>query len=335
MASKNEIFSLSGPVHLNAVDWSSYLCRKDTSHRKSIAASLVQGVYVLEKDRQRNRHGPEALSPPWWSSFHFQLVRTLVDDVDLSIFGAIFEFKPPATAFMYNCFGQNAPGFVLAFRGTINKRETMSRDLKLDIKLIFNKLESSSRYRRALQAVHDMVDVGDAANVWLAGHSLGSAIALLAGRHMAKMGSMLETYLFNPPFVAIPIDRIKDQKVKNNLRIAKSTIKAAIALAVKGQHQHQEDQSLVSLSAWIPFLFVNPSDHICSEYIGYFEHRKKMEEMGIGGIERLASQNTWHLLPSVYLTINMSPSPDFKTAHGIHQWWGPNFLGQSQLHQLR
>ncbi|PNX75231.1 GDSL esterase/lipase, partial [Trifolium pratense] len=57
-----------------------FYTRNDAYHRKSIAASLVKGVYVLEKDRQEHRKGPMSLAPPWWTTFHFQLIDTLVDD---------------------------------------------------------------------------------------------------------------------------------------------------------------------------------------------------------------------------------------------------------------
>ncbi|KAF9598270.1 hypothetical protein IFM89_026101, partial [Coptis chinensis] len=36
--------------------------QKNEHHRRSVAASLVQGVYVLERDRQENRQGPYALA---------------------------------------------------------------------------------------------------------------------------------------------------------------------------------------------------------------------------------------------------------------------------------
>ncbi|KAA8533602.1 hypothetical protein F0562_030964 [Nyssa sinensis] len=245
-------------------------------HRRSVAASLVQGVYILERDRQQKRQGPQALAPPW--------------------------------------------------------------------------LQQSSRFQIAMQAVQNMVAVAGAANIWLAGHSLGSAIALLTGKNMVKMRCPVETYLFNPPFSSAPIETIKNQKVKHGVHLASSVIKAGIAVAVKGHHQTSQDNSFTMLSAWVPYLFVNASDPICSEYIGYFEHREKMVNMGGGGIGRLAAQNSMesllsavlgkdsepsHLLPSAYLTVNPSPSQNFKQAHGIHQWLRPNFYLQSKLHQFR
>ncbi|OMP02223.1 putative triacylglycerol lipase [Corchorus olitorius] len=339
-ASTRDIFRLSGPVHLTSVDWNNF------HHRRSVAASLVQGVYVLERDRQQKRQGPLAEARPWWGFFNFQLIRILVDDVDSSIFGAIYGFK--SFAFDYNHLAQNAPNYVIAFRGTITKSDSRSRDLKLDLLCICNRLHESSRFQLAMQAVQNMAAVAGTSNIWLAGHSLGSAISLLAGKNATRMGYCVETYLFNPPFLSVPVEKIKSEKLKHGIRYTSSMVKAGLA-AVKGSHQRvQQDDPFVLLSAWIPYLFVNPADHICSGYIGYFEHRKKMEEIGAGKIERIATQRSigsllsqkndsepLHLLPSACLTINLSKSPDFKRAHGIHQWWDPSFDGQSELHEYR
>ncbi|XXG82379.1 hypothetical protein AAC387_Pa10g0342 [Persea americana] len=326
MPSEREIFGISGPLHLTHVDW------KNPDYRRSVAATLVQGAYILERDRQQNRYGSEALATPWWEFFHFQLIRTLIDDADSSIFGAIYELKSPTY------FAPEAPKYVIAFRGTITKGESFSRDLKLDLHFIQNVLHRSSRFEIAMQAIRGVVSAGDL-NVWLAGHSLGSAVALLAGKKMAKMGVFLEAFLFNPPFISAPIERIKDKKLKQGIRIAGSFITAGLAVAVKAREGTRSTEWFAQLASWVPCLFVNPADHICSEYVGYFEHRKKMEEIGAAGIGRLATQNSivdiflsalgkesepLHLLPSANLTINLSPSPDFKAAHGIHQWWRPD-----------
>ncbi|KAJ0964920.1 hypothetical protein J5N97_026058 [Dioscorea zingiberensis] len=342
MVSKRDIFSISGPLHLSSVNW------KCPHHRRSVAASLVQACYVLERDRQQNRLASETLAPAWWEFFHFELIRTLIDDVDFSIFGAIFKFNPPVS--IQNSSTSDAPKFVIAFRGTITKNESLTRDLTLDLHFIRNGLHRTSRCDIAVQAVRNIVSAVGNGNIWLAGHSLGSAMATLAGRDMAKTGHLLETFLFNPPFFSAPIERIKDKKVKQGLRIANSFITAGLAVALKGRRETPREDSFTILSAWVPSLFVNPADHICSEYIGYFEHREKMEEIGVGSIERLATQNSigdlflsafgkesepLHLLPSANLTINMSPSPDFKTAHGIHQWWRPDVHLQSQEYRYR
>ena len=315
----------------------------------SVAASLVQGVYIIERDRQEGRVGSNALAPPWWTFFHFQLFRPLVDDVDSSIFGAIYEFKPPA--YWHNDSLYRSPRYVIAFRGTLTKADSVSRDIELDIHFIRNGLHQTSRFEIAIQAVRNMVATAGDSNVWLAGHSLGSGIAMLAGKTMAKTGMFLESFLFNPPYVSAPIERIKDKKLKHGIRIAGSVITAGLTIAMKAKQQKSLSlDPFEALSAWVPGLFVNPADHLCSEYIGYFEHRKRMEEIGIGSIERLATQNSiggllmgafgkecepLHLIPSANLTVNGTPARDFKEAHGIHQWWRPDLCLEHKLYKYK
>lgn len=344
MASERESLDLSGPLHLTYVLWD------NPYHRMSVAACLVQGVYILERDRQEKREGSDALAPPWWTFFHFQLLRPLVDDVDSSIFGAIYEFKPPSS--QCNDTLYRSPRYVIAFRGTLTKAHSVSRDVELDIHFIRQGLHQTSRSNIAIQAVRNTVaTVGDS-NVWLAGHSLGSAMALLTGKTMAKNGNFIESFLFNPPFVSAPLEKIKDERVKHGIRFAGSVITAGLTLAMKAKQQPKDliIDPFTALSAWVPCLFVNPSDHICSEYIGYFEHRRKMEDIGAGVIERLATQNSLggllmgafgkeseplHLIPSASVTVNVAPASDFKEAHGIHQWWQPDLRLEYKLYNYK
>lgn len=317
----------------------------------AVAASLVQGVYILERDRQEKRVGPNALGPPWWTFFHFKLFRPLVDDVDSSIFGAIYEFKPPAGR--HNDTLYRSPRYVIAFRGTLARAGSVSRDLELDIHLVRNELHLTTRSDIAIQATRNMVAAVGDSNIWLAGHSLGSAMALLTGKRMAKNGVFVESFLFNPPFVSAPIERIKDQKVKLGLRIAGSVVTAGLSIAMKAKQRRNEYEldPFGGLCEWVPRLFVNPSDHICSEYMGYFEHRQKMEELGAADIERLATQNSLggllmtalgkesaeplHLIPSASMTLNVTASSDFKEAHGIHQWWKPHLRLHHKLYRYK
>nr|XP_043606979.1 GDSL esterase/lipase At4g10955-like [Erigeron canadensis] len=335
MASERDIFQLSGPLHLTTVDWT------DVDHRRSVAASMVQGVYIMQRDRQENRQGPDALAPFWWNFFNFDLHCQLIDDADSSIFGAVFKFKADLLS-NYNTLSKNsAPSYIIAFRGTVTKGDAFSRDLQLDLHFVKNVLHQSSRFEIAMQAVRNMVASGDT-NIWLTGHSLGAAMAMLAGKNMVKNGVSLECHLFNPPFVAAPIEHIKNKKVKHGLRIAGSFVTAGLAVAVKMKNNHQQrnisqNNLFLDLAAWVPSLYVNPRDHICSEYIGYFGHRVKMGSIGAGGVERLAAQHSiaglfmdaigkeshepLHLLPSANLTVNLSRARDLREAHGIHQWW--------------
>ncbi|XP_010519420.1 PREDICTED: GDSL esterase/lipase At4g10955-like [Tarenaya hassleriana] len=348
MASQREIFSISGPIHLTSIDWN------NAYHRTSVAACLVQGVYILERDRQQNRVGIKSQAASWWESFHFSLSETLIDDSDHSIYGAVFAYKPHYS-YHHTLHGYKLPPrHVIAFRGTIMKAHSRSRDLRLDIRCVRDSLHDSTRFLHAMDVVQTTVaNNGGVSAVWLAGHSLGAAVALLAGKTMTRNGFPLETYLFNPPFSSVPIERIvKNEKLKHGIRFAGSLVKAGVAMAVKGRHHKgQEDGPFEKLASWIPYLYVNSEDPICSEYVGYFEHRKKMFEIGAGKIERIATKNSLrnllsgggtssssseplHLLPSAYLTINTNRSPDFRRAHGIHQWWDPCFSGRYVLHQF-
>ncbi|KAG5562633.1 hypothetical protein RHGRI_005381 [Rhododendron griersonianum] len=337
MPFENQMFDHSGPMYLTAVDW------KNPDHRRSVAASLVRGVSSLEHDRQQKRQWHQALAPLWGEFFNFKLISSLVDNADHSIFGAIYEFKsPPPYGHRYNpC--QSPPRYVVAFRGTMKKWETMSQDLTLDVKIIRNTLEQSPRFQIAMQAVHDTVSIAGAANTWLAGHSSGSAIALLAGKNMAKMGCLLETYLFNPPFVGVPVELTTETEIlKCGIRFTTSVMKAGVAVAQDVLHQRpQMDDWFAALSGWTPYLFVHPSDPVSAEYVGYFEHREWMVKIGAGAIERLAARNSisgayqpLHLLPSAHLIVNVSPAENFKQAHGLEQWWKPNIQCQFKLHEF-
>ncbi|XP_004298911.1 PREDICTED: GDSL esterase/lipase At4g10955-like [Fragaria vesca subsp. vesca] len=349
MVSDRHLFYVSGPSHLTSIDW------KNTDHQRSVAASLVQGVKVLEVDHQEKRKGHEALAPPWWEFFHFELVRPLVDDDSWSIFGAIYELKPPHSSLGTEhsvLEDENSPHFVIAFRGTLTMYDLVSRDLNLSLKLIKNRLHKTSRFETAMQAIRATVgDAGDSSSVWLAGHSMGSVLAMLAGKTMAKDGIFLKSFLFNQPFVFVaPMERIKQENVKLGIRFARSVFTAGLAKAVNPTWPEQEDP-FFGLYEWVPNVFVNQGDDFCSGYIGYFEHRKKMVEIGAGGIERLATQNSigsllryavgketeppMHLIPCADLTVNMTPSRDFKEAHGIRQWWRENQNLKSETYRYR
>ncbi|KAL1565513.1 GDSL esterase/lipase-like protein [Salvia divinorum] len=311
---KSQIFNLSGPSFLTAVDWS------NSHHRRSVAECLVQAVYALEDDRKC----PDALAPPWWLSFNFRLVQILDDSHDVSRFGAVFEFvnyqyyyhQVPAT--------QRPPQYVIAFRGTSLKSENRKEDFKLDAHLLINDHKKSSRFQTGLEIASQMVQYG---NVWLAGHSARSSLALAVGREMAKgYGVHIETYLFNPPFLSPHIEWIKSNKVKLGLRLIGSLVTAGVAVVAGAR----EMDPFVALSTWVPYLFINRSDPFCSEYAGYFKHRGDMEAIGAGKIGRVATKNSigsilssseaLHLIPSAYLSIN-DTARSVREAHGISQWW--------------
>lgn len=326
-----ENFDENGPTYLTHIDW-------NASHHHRIMACLVNGVYTLESDRKQNRQGDQALAPKWWKSFNFELTRVLVDEKDQSIFGAIFKSYP-------NYLGQGPPKYVIAFRGTVNNLENVTRDYKQNLQVFLNKLRKSPRVQAGMEVAMNIVqEANGPGNVLLAGHSAGSSVALLIGRKMVEAGYHLETYLFNPPFLSFPIERIKNEILKDGLRVGKSFCTAGLVFVANGGHRPTPgvNDPFTVLSSWAPHLFVNKSDPICSNYVGYFKHRKQMEKMGFGKTGNISTQNSIrsimrhaigkdsdpiHLLPSAYLTINTSHTVNksnckrFKEAHGIRQWW--------------
>lgn len=326
-------------------------CRNNAHHRRCIAASLVRGAYVVERDRQHGREGPNALAPPWWKSFNFQLIQELVDPEDSSVFGCVYH--------NYLSHDEHAPKYIITFRGNILKPPTMCQDLKLDLLCIRNLLHRSSRYQRGLKAVRERVAEAGANNIWLAGHSLGSAIALLIGRNMVRMDRchIDQTYLFNPPFTStVPLNKImKNEKLRQGWRVASSVINGGLSTAIKlGCRQKPEqprDDPFTVLSGWFPYFFVNPSDPICSGYIAYFGNREKIP----GKLGKLAAQSSilttisaaargkdsdsdfepFHLVPNAHLTTNRCPSEGSRQAHKIHQWWSSDVQLDYKLHEFK
>jgi hypothetical protein len=139
--------------------------------------------------------------------------------------------------------------------------------------------------------------------------------------------------------------------VKNGIRFFGSVLTAGLDIAMNSDKKSSSNDSFAALSAWIPNLFVNPSDFICSEYIGYFKHRIKMEEIGAGSIEKIATQNSVgslmmsaivkksepvYRIPSALLTVNLTIQPQsIMEAHGIDQWWKLDLHLKSELHKYK
>ncbi|MCL7046130.1 hypothetical protein MKW94_014788 [Papaver nudicaule] len=286
-------FEASGLSRLTTVDW------QNENHQRSIAASLVQGVYALKNARQKNQQVCQA----WWASFDFQLTDKLTDDSDSSIFGAVYEFIPKPK----NNHSIEAPTYVIAFRGTMIRKETWARDMKLNIKIMKNKLHRSSCIEKAIQAVKSKASV-KGATIWLAGHSMGSAIAMLAGKDMAKTGKFLASYLFNPPFVAYPM--------KSGILVATTfMITAAATVFVRDNQERQHSENVFNdLSKWAPKLYLHPSDPICSGYILYFKLLEKMQRYGVGFVGRLAAPN------SLRACVTTSHTPK-RNSHDLSQWF--------------
>ncbi|GLJ35280.1 hypothetical protein SUGI_0709910 [Cryptomeria japonica] len=339
MASKREIFNLSGPHHLIKPNW------LDADHRRCIATSFVQGVYVRERDRQQQRLGLNAQAEIWWRYFNFKLIDCLIDGTDGSIFGAVYKWNQKLTR------PPGAPNMVVAFRGTL---PSVAGDLWMNYNLLTNRLHTTRRLQTALEAVKICVHKHGCENVWVAGHSLGAAVAMSAGRKLAEEERVfLQAHLFNPPFIS-PVERIGDENLKRGFHLASSLVTAGLAMALQNSRARNESyKSFCNLQSWVPCLYINPRDEVCSGYLGYFESQKLMNQIGAEGIARFGAQQsiadifltamgqeskTGHLIPSARFTVNLNPAEDFRMAHGMQQWWAPDLrikCTEFRLHPVR
>ncbi|KAK1302043.1 GDSL esterase/lipase [Acorus calamus] len=302
--------------------------RDDSNDRRSGIACLVQGVYAMEKDRVNNQQSQSnALAPSWWASFGFDLHRELIDITDSSIFGAIYKHSTPLSG---------APKYIIAFRGSAPTIHYWKH-----IMSCFNQSPHPHHHDIACKALRETLDSASnmSADVWLAGHSLGAAVAISAAKRMVKeRGAILETYLFNPPYPSLPFEKIESDTLKRMIRCSMDL--ATVVLGGVGVASGASEKEFKALSEWVPWVFVNTKDLISMEYKGYFEHRKKMEAMGGAArrIVRVSTRNsfmdlyprmvrsgleTTHLLPSARLVI-ATCGEDNMNLHGIRQWWLEN-----------
>ncbi|XXG89953.1 hypothetical protein AAC387_Pa12g1834 [Persea americana] len=321
-------------AHLRPVDW------RNPDHKRIVAACLVEGVYVLECDRQNRGKLDLPQERPWFTFFGFNLVRMLIHDKDDSIYGAIYRFEHPSH------LPPEAPEYVMAFRGTVLKPESFKEDVKLNIQILHQRFHKKKRTIKATGEVESVLK-DNPGPVWLAGHSLGSALAIQAGKKEAEKGVLLETYLFNPPYPSLGPEIIRDKEIRKWSQKKKRKLKIKLANRIKGYKQIREDiVKFAKLSEWSPHVFVNQNDRICSGYIGYFKQRK-MSSLEINSIEwvldamystrallkdavkrafkKKSDYEPFYLFPCASLTINTGDGDEERESHEIRQWWMEDF----------
>ncbi|KAL0730246.1 hypothetical protein Bca4012_026339 [Brassica carinata] len=307
----------------------------------------------MQRDKAKKRK--PRLAKPWCESFGFSVLETLTNRDDGSIYGAVYEYehykKTPHLG--------KPPRYVIAFRGTMLTPETWKSDVKQNCRCFFNILNQGRRFDNAIQAIKNVLSYHNVKteSVWLAGHSLGAGIALLAGKTMARSGFHLKTYAFNPPHSGLPLEQIFDSEIlKGGVRIARSFSKTAVASFFDLQaNKIQEDDPRTR--PWTPYLFVNPADPICSAYIGDFKHKNYMATIGASKIESDGARISFRSLvlgrrtpssPSDFpgepiqflwsadMTVNKNVMAD---SHGLKQWWEPELeaaLGEEwEIHRIR
>ncbi|CAM0954111.1 unnamed protein product [Alopecurus aequalis] len=351
-------FDVHGPAHIMSratangssptmIDWN------NEEDRRCVAACVVRGTYILEKDRTGCRvHPGVALAPPWWESFNFRLLEVLKDDAfdhkgNMFIFGAIYEHASP------ECH-PSAPQYIVAFRGTMPAHpKAIQAGVVQRLGGIIFFHQNRKRARLAREAVEKLLATakGKAASencaIWLTGHSLGASLALDVGRAMmCDQGLNLPTFLFNPPQVSLSpaINMLLPlEGVRKELHVASNLVKAGIGL-VLSPHRKRMARVFERLAPWAPNLYVHEKDIICQGFVHYFEHRQHLHErfsrvaksaMTLSYRDMLFSalgkdKERPHLLSSATLWKNSSMDRKVHllqqplAAHKLQQWWKPD-----------
>uniref|UniRef100_I1QDS4 Uncharacterized protein n=1 Tax=Oryza glaberrima TaxID=4538 RepID=I1QDS4_ORYGL len=141
-------------------------------------------------DSTRRRVHTNALAPPWWENFGFNLLDVIRDDSDHDdqfIIGAIYEHVPP--------LGEPAhplsPHYVVAFRGTMISHPKALIDLYLDAKIMVNTLKESKRSRLANTAVKKLVATIDKGMGGACGHGT-AGLGKVLNPHKERMENLFK-----------------------------------------------------------------------------------------------------------------------------------------------
>lgn len=308
-------------------------------------ACFIQGVYLLELDRQENKSGNTALAPKWWMPFKYRLSQTLIDERDGSIFGAILEWdRTAAVSDLIFMRPSGAPRAVLALRGTLLKSLTIRRDIQDDLRFFtWESLKGSVRFSLALEALRDVAKQYGSSNVCVAGHSLGAGFALQVGKALAKEGILVEAHLFNPPSVSIAMSlknigekagfvwkRFKSMLPSSSSSQVGDNEVEANKLPVPGFRNwvpslYPGKASNLGSTKWVPHLYVNNSDYICCNYNdpAKVEEKNDEKENVSPAIEQV---------PAKLFLMMSKGKQKFSEAHGLEQWWSDDLELQLAMH---
>ncbi|CAL5202060.1 unnamed protein product [Lathyrus oleraceus] len=341
-------FHVSGPRNLVNLNWRDVISSswKDANYKRTVIACFIQAVYLLELDRQENRQPENALAPNWWIPFKYKLTKTLIDERDGSIFGAILEWdRSAAMSDLVLIRPSGAPKAVLALRGTLLKSLTMRRDIEDDLRfLAWESLKGSVRFKVALETLKAVSNAYGSSNVCVAGHSLGAGFALQVGKSLAKDGIYVETHLFNPPSVSLAMSlRNIGEKAELAWRRIKSMIPSRNEEVnnIKNDDTNKKNKNwmmpwLTSLKnngfgvgKWVPHLYVNNSDYICCSYNEPDSSNEKKDGGGDNNKENVGPNNNGCHVSAKLFVVNKEKQK-FHEAHGLEQWWSND---SSQLQQ--
>ncbi|WVZ69353.1 hypothetical protein U9M48_018150 [Paspalum notatum var. saurae] len=327
-------FHVYGPRHLSSPSWWDLLRSswKDPNYRRMVIACFIQGVYLLELDRQDKRDERTGLAPRWWRHFMYRLAHTLVDERDGSIYGAVLEWDRQALLAGYAPYRPaGAPAAVVALRGTLLSGATFRRDVVDDLRfLAWDSLKGSVRFAGALAALRSAARRHGARNVCVGGHSLGAGFALQVGKALAKEGVLVECHVFNPPSVSLATSLRGFAETAGEMwgrlrswlpYVGSAAAPAAQAAAddVAGGGEAAASLERAGTAKWLPHLYINTNDYICCYYTDAAAGTATVTTApgggGDGGTSTMGK-------PGLARMVLVSKGPTkFLDAHGLQQWW--------------
>nr|CAB3477860.1 unnamed protein product [Digitaria exilis] len=344
-------FHVYGPRHLSSPSWWDLLRSswKDPNYRRMAIACFIQGVYLLELDRQDKRDERTALAPRWWRHFMYRLAETLVDERDGSIYGAVLEWDRRALLSGYAPFRPaGAPAAVVALRGTLLSGATLRRDVTDDLRfLAWDSLKGSVRFAGALAALRGAARRYGGGAACVAGHSLGAGFALQVGKALAKEGVFVECHVFNPPSVSLATSLRGFAETAGEMwgRVRSwlpyvGSAAAAAAADAGGEAAAKTPSSGGTTAKWLPHLYINTNDYICCYYTdaaagtatvtargGGGSGSSKTVAGGDGGMGRAGGLARMML-------VSKGPTK-FLDAHGLQQWWADDVELQVALNHSK
>ncbi|KAL9661906.1 hypothetical protein QQ045_026734 [Rhodiola kirilowii] len=330
-------YHVSGPRNVCSPNWRDLIRSswKDGNYKRTVVACFIQAVYLLELDRQENRTDENALAPKWWLPFKYRLSKTLIDERDGSIFGAILEWDHSAAlADLIPFRPRGAPRAVLALRGTLLNRATFKRDVQDDLRfLAWESLKGSVRFSAAFEALKGLSECYGSSKVCIAGHSLGAGFALQIGKELAKQGVYVETHLFNPPSVSLAMSfRSIGEKAESAWKKLKSILPSNSETETQPATEENENipslfsnwiPSITASKKWVPNLYVNNSDYICCNYNDPADTEGTAVQK-----ENVAPSNS-HVAAKLFVL--SKGKQKFLEAHGLEQWWSDDLKLQTAL----
>ena len=300
-----------------------------------VVACFIQGVYLLELDRQDKRDERTGLAPQWWRHFMYRLAETPVDERDGSIYGAVLEWDRQALLAGYAPFRPaGAPAAVVALRGTLLSGATLRRDVADDLRfLAWDSLKGSVRFAGALAALRAAARRHGARGVCVGGHSLGAGFALQVGKALAKEGVFVECHVFNPPSVSLATSlrgfAETAGEMWSRVRAWMPYVgSAAAADASTGEGAKAPTLERAGTAKWLPHLYINTNDYICCYYTDAAAGTATVTAGGGGG--RSSSK------AGLARMVLVSKGPTkFLDAHGLQQWWADDVELQVALNHSK